>query len=87
VNITFAGHEAFDSFYAWTINDKKIAKKIADLIKDIQRNPYGGLGKPEPLKHEFSGYYSRHITEEHRLVYKIEGDTIIINSCKGHYGG
>jgi toxin YoeB len=85
MKITFAGNEAFDSFYAWTINDKKIAKKIAELIRDIQRDPFNGLGKPEPLKHEFSGYYSRRITEEHRLVYKIDGDTIIINSCKGHY--
>jgi len=85
VNITFAGAEAFDTFYTWTVTNKRIAKKIAELIRDIERDPLHGLGKPEALKHEFSGYYSRRITEEHRLVYKVENGTIIINSCKGHY--
>jgi toxin YoeB len=56
--------------------DKKIIKKIRALLKDIKRTPYKGLGKPEPLKHNLSGYWSRHITEEHRLVYKIENDAI-----------
>jgi toxin YoeB len=85
VNVTFAGNDAFNTFFEWTLADKKIARKIAELIRDIQRNPYDGIGKPEALKHEFSGYYSRRITEKHRLVYKVIDDTIIINSCKGHY--
>jgi toxin YoeB len=85
VNVTFAGNGAFNTFYEWTLADKKVARKIAELIRDIERNPYDGIGKPEALKHEFSGYYSRRITEEHRLVYKVVDDTIIINSCKGNF--
>jgi len=82
---TFANETAFDDYYEWTVNDKKIAKKIMTLIKDIKRTPYRGLGKPEPLKHELSGYWSREITKEHRLVYRVEGETIEILSCKYHY--
>jgi toxin YoeB len=82
-----AGDDAFNTFYEWTLLDKKVAKKIAELIRDIQRNPYDGIEKPEALKHEFSGYYSRRITDEHRLVYKVVDDSIIINSCRGHYNG
>jgi toxin YoeB len=65
--------------------DKKVFKKILELIKDIQREPFSGIGKPEPLKYEFQGYWSRRITNEHRLVYKIEEDLLIILSCKYHY--
>jgi toxin YoeB len=85
MTITFLDEKAFNDFYEWTTSDKKIAKKIADLIKAINRTPYTGLGKPEPLKHSLSGYWSRHITEEHRLVYKVENNTIKIVSCKYHY--
>ncbi|WP_414576901.1 Txe/YoeB family addiction module toxin [Anabaena sp. CCY 9402-a] len=77
--------EAFEQLGKWTIEDKKILKKILDLIKDIQREPFSGIGKPEPLKYELQGYWSRRITDEHRLVYKIEEDLIIILSCKYHY--
>jgi len=63
----------------------KLFSKISSLIKDIARDPFQGLGKPEPLRHELSGYWSRCINEEHRLVYKIENDTIFILSCKFHY--
>ncbi|WP_427161439.1 Txe/YoeB family addiction module toxin [Aliinostoc sp. HNIBRCY26] len=77
--------EAFEQLGQWTIEDKKILKKILDLIKDIQREPFSGIGKPEPLKYELQGYWSRRITDEHRLVYKIEEDLIIILSCKYHY--
>jgi len=56
-----------------------------DLIKDIQREPFSGIGKPEPLKYELQGYWSRRITDEHRLVYKVEEDLLIILSCKYHY--
>jgi toxin YoeB len=76
---------AFTAFNEWIDTDKKIFKKIRALLKDIERTPFEGLGKPEPLKYNLSGYWSRRITDEHRLVYKIENDTIIIVSCKYHY--
>ncbi|MDR3161452.1 MAG: Txe/YoeB family addiction module toxin [Spirochaetaceae bacterium] len=85
MKIVFANDDVFNAYYAWTIDDKKIAKKIMTLIKDIARTPYTGLGKPEPLKYELSGYWSREITREHRLVYKVEHETIEILSCKFHY--
>lgn len=76
---------AFEDYKTWAIEDKKIFIKIGDLIKDITRDPFRGIGKPEPLKHELSGYWSRRITDEHRLVYKVEKDTVFIASCKFHY--
>jgi len=77
--------EAFDDYNNWAIYDIKTFKKIRELLKDIKRDPFKGLGKPEPLKHELAGCWSRRITDEHRLVYKISGNDIIIYSCKGHY--
>lgn len=77
--------EAFQDFRKWATEDKKIFKKIGELIKDTSRTPFQGLGKPEPLKHDLSGFWSRRITEEHRLVYKVEKDTLFIVSCKFHY--
>ena len=65
--------------------DKKLAKKVNDLIKDIKRNPFEGFGKPESLKYDFAGKWSRRITEEHRLVYQIEGDNLIVFTCRYHY--
>ena len=76
---------AFLDFTNWSRDDKKVYKKIISLIKDIDRNPFIGIGKPEALKHEFSGYWSRRITDEHRLVYKVNEISIIIASCKYHY--
>jgi len=76
---------AFENFTNWAIADKKIYQKIITLIKDIDRNPFNGLGKPEALKHRFSGYWSRRITDEHRLVYKVNETSIIVASCKYHY--
>ena len=72
---------------AWFMkHDKTLYRKIQELLEDIQLHPYTGLGKPEALKYELSSYWSRRITIDHRLVYKIEGDTIIIiASCKFHY--
>jgi len=80
-------NNVFDDFTSWALEDKKIYKKILSLIKDIKRDPYNGIGKPEPLKHDLSGFWSRHITEEHRLVYQVSEDDsmIIIVSCKKHY--
>lgn len=77
--------KALDDFYEWESTDKKIFKRIKELIKDITRNHFEGIGKPEPLKHELSGYWSRRINDEHRLVYKISDNTLYILSCKEHY--
>ncbi len=76
---------AFEDFTHWAAIDKKIYQKIITLIKDIDRNPFNGLGKPEALKHQFGGYWSRRITDEHRLVYKVSETSIIVASCKYHY--
>ena len=69
----------------WQEQDKKTLKRINSLIKDIKRNGYIGLGKPEPLKHDFQGYWSRRIDDTNRLVYKIEENTLIIVQCRSHY--
>ena len=76
---------AFREFEDWQKRDRKIFKRIFALIKDIERDPFTGIGKPEPLRENFSGYWSRRINEEHRLVYTIEGDNITIVQCRYHY--
>jgi toxin YoeB len=76
---------SWQDYQYWLRNDKKILKRINELIKDIQRNKYEGVGKPEPLKHNLSGYWSRRINNEHRLVYKIENDSIWIVQLRYHY--
>jgi len=76
---------AWDDYCRWQRIDRKIFKRINQLIDDIDRNGYDGIGKPEPLKHELTGYWSRHIGDEHRLVYRISGDQIVIVSCRTHY--
>ncbi len=76
---------SFDQFNQWAIEDKKNYLKIVTLIKDIQRDPFSGLGKPEALKHDLSGLWSRRITLEHRLVYSVTDEEIVIVSCKFHY--
>ncbi len=78
---------AFADFTAWAEQDRKIHKRIVSLIIDIMRNPHQGIGKPEPLKHELHGYWSRRIDHEHRLVYCVETETetITIIACKHHY--
>jgi toxin YoeB len=76
---------AFKDFNEWATIDKKIYQKIVELIKDIERSPFVGLGKPEPLKHELSGYWSRRISEEHRLIYKVSDTELIVIACKYHY--
>lgn len=77
--------KAFEDFNGWAIEDRQIHARIIQLIKDIDRQPFTGLGKPEPLKHELKGLWSRRITAEHRLVYKITADEITIVSCRFHY--
>ncbi|MBC8044935.1 MAG: Txe/YoeB family addiction module toxin [Rhizobacter sp.] len=83
-NIKFEPH-AIDEFLDWMLADQKIAARIGDLLKEIGRTPFAGIGKPEPLKGNFKGYWSRRITEEHRLLYHVTDADIIIISCKGHY--
>jgi toxin YoeB len=73
-----------DSLY-WQRHDKKILKKINELLKDINRDPFKGTGSPEPLKHDLSGYWSRRITLEHRLVYRVENGLIKVLQCRYHY--
>lgn len=78
--------DCFEDFNNWLIIDKNIYKKIIELLKDISRNNFEGIGKPEALKHKLNGCWSRRITHEHRLVYKINIDyDIEIISCRGHY--
>jgi len=76
---------AWEDYLYWQKTDKKILKRINKLSKDVQRNKYEGIGKPEPLKHNLSGFWSRRINNEHRLVYKIENNTILIAQIKYHY--
>lgn len=76
---------AFEDYQNWSKNDKLIFKKVNILIKEILRTPFTGTGKPEPLKHELSGYWSRRINDEHRLVYKVEEDEVLVISCMYHY--
>ncbi|MGI8310789.1 Txe/YoeB family addiction module toxin [Saccharopolyspora hattusasensis] len=77
---------AWDDYVWWQAEDRKILKRINALIKDICRNGNEGIGKPESLKHGFQGYWSRRISDEHRLVYKVAGDEIRIAACRYHYG-
>ena len=77
--------ESWEEYLYWQSTDKQIVKKINSLIKDIRRDPFVGIGKPEPLKHELSGFWSRRITDEHRLVYEVYENTLAIASCKYHY--
>lgn len=76
---------AWEDYLHWQRTDKKIVKRINELIEDIQRNQYQGIGKPEPLRHNLSGYWSRRITSEHRIVYRIEEDKILIAQLRYHY--
>jgi toxin YoeB len=76
---------AFQDLGEWNHQDKDVFDKIMVLIRDISRDPFKGLGKPEPLKGNFKGLWSRRITLEHRLVYEVQPDNILIHSCHGHY--
>jgi len=77
--------KAWEDYLYWQKIDKQILKKINQIIKDIKREPFEGIGKPEPLKYELSGFWSRRINDEHRFVYEIHKDTISIASCRFHY--
>jgi len=75
----------WEDYLYWQQTDKSILKKINALIKEIDRMPFEGAGKPEPLKHDLSGWWSRRINLEHRLVYKIDGGAIVVLQCRYHY--
>ncbi len=77
--------ESWEDYLYWLETDKKILQRINQLIKDISRNPFTGIGKPEPLRHKYKGFWSRRIDNEHRLIYKIEGKEIFIAKCRFHY--
>lgn len=77
--------QAWEDYLYWQNTDKTVLKKVNSLVKEIERIPFEGSGKPEPLRHTFSGWWSRRITLEQRLVYKIENDAIVILQCRYHY--
>jgi toxin YoeB len=78
--------KAWENYLYWQNQDKKTLKRVNQLIRDIERNGYDGIGKPEPLRGDFSGWWSRRIDDTNRLVYRIEGDMLIIADCRSHYG-
>jgi len=77
--------ESWEDYLYWQKTDKKTLNKINNLLKDIARNPFIGIGKPEPLKHKYKGYWSRRIDSEHRLIYAIKENEILIAKCRFHY--
>ena len=84
MNLIFSD-KAWEEYMYWQQTDKQILKKINQLIRDIKREPFDGIGKPEPLKYELSGFWSRRISDEHRLVYEVSESYIAIVSCRFHY--
>jgi toxin YoeB len=83
-NVVFQ-NQAWEDYTGWAKEDTKIFERLTRLIGDTAKDPFGGIGKPEPLKHNLKGYWSRRITDEHRLVYKVAPDSVIILSCRYHY--
>ncbi len=77
--------ESWEDYLYWQKTDKKKLKRINELLKSIARSPYEGIEKPEPLKFKYSGFWSRRIDDEHRLVYQVKDDEILIAKCKSHY--
>ncbi len=84
MKIIFSDH-AWDDYLYWQQTDRKLLERINKLIKEIQRSPYEGTGKPEPLRHGLSGYWSRRISDEHRIVYKVENDALHLAQLRYHY--
>lgn len=84
MKLVFA-EKAWEDYLYWQKTDKKILKRINALLKDITRDPFEGIGKPEPLKHALSGYWSRRINDEHRVVYKIHDSSLLIAQLRYHY--
>jgi len=77
--------QALEDLAHWDRNDRRIASRVRQLVRQIEAQPFSGIGKPEPLRYEWSGYWSRRITKEHRLVYRVEQDTVYIAQCRYHY--
>ena len=84
MKIIFA-ERAWEDFTYWIKHDRKVAKRIIRLLKEIERAPFQGIGKPEPLKHGLAGFWSRRITDEHRLVYAVEKKQILVAQARYHY--
>lgn len=84
MKIIFSEH-AWEDYLYWQRTDRKILERINKLIKEIQRSPFEGTGKPEPLRHGLSGYWSRRITDEHRIVYKVDKDSLNLAQLRYHY--
>ena len=77
--------EAWDDCLYWQKQDRKLVERINKLIQEVKREPFSGLGKPEPLKHALSGFWSRRITDEHRMVYRVEGEALLLAQLRYHY--
>ena len=84
MKLTFS-EQAWEDYLYWQAHDRKILKRINDLLREISRTPFAGTGKPEPLKHALSGYWSRRINDEHRLVYKALDGAILVAQARFHY--
>jgi toxin YoeB len=84
VKLVFS-ERAWEDYLFWQTADRKLLTRINTLIREIQREPFTGIGKPEPLKHALAGYWSRRITEEHRMIYKVEGDSLLLAQLRYHY--
>lgn len=84
MKIMFSDH-AWEDYLYWQDNDPKVLARINTLIKEIKRSPFSGIGKPEPLKHALKGYWSRRITDEHRMVYSVAGDLLMLAQIRNHY--
>jgi len=84
MRLIFAG-QAGEDYLHWQQTDKQITRRIHELIKDTTRNPCSGIGKPEPLRFALAGFWSRRITEEHRMVYKVEGNNLLLAQLRYHY--
>lgn len=77
--------QAWEDYLHWQKNDRKVLTRINQLIQEIQREPFSGIGKPEPLKHALSGYWSRRINDEHRIVYKVQDGSLLLAQLRYHY--
>jgi toxin YoeB len=77
--------QAWEDYLYWQKTDRKVLERVNTLIRDIQREPFSGIGKPEPLKHAFAGYWSRRINDEHRIIYKVRDDSLLIAQLRYHY--
>jgi toxin YoeB len=84
MRLTFV-NESWDDYLFWQKNDKKMFKRINELLKDFSRNPFDGIGKPEALKYKYKGFWSRRIDGEHQLIYQVNDDEILIAKCRFHY--